>query len=110
MELIISGPLLLVEHHKLLLLDLTFALVVTLNMLAEEIQDSIIHQGYVNRDATTLDIVQMSFILDDKDVVKMVNQQAYEILSLSKGDIIDKTFESLLEDASAERWNKALKN
>ena len=42
------------------------ALILTLNMLAEEIQDTIIHQGFANTDETILDIVQMSFILDQR--------------------------------------------
>jgi len=82
------------------------ALVVTLNMLAEEIQDTIVHQGYANRDTANLDIVQMSFILDGKGIIQMVNPQACNILSMLMEDVVGKTFESFLVDDSIENWKK----
>ena len=37
---------------------------ISLNMLAEEIQETLLHQGYVNSNNPLVEIIQMSFILD----------------------------------------------
>lgn len=85
------------------------ALIVTLNMLAEEIRDTILHQGYANRDTAILDIVQMSFILDQEGTVQMVNSEACNILSMLMEDVIGKLFESLLITESVTNWRKIWK-
>lgn len=64
------------------------ALAVILNMFAEEIQESFLHQGYVNSKGTIKHIVQMSFVLDEHDIVQMVNQKTCTILSMLRDDII----------------------
>jgi len=85
------------------------ALIVTLNMLAEEIQDTIIHQGYANTDKTTLDIVQMSFILDFNGIIEMVNQKTCNILSSLYDDMIGEYFESFLTLQSVKKWKTTWK-
>lgn len=80
------------------------SLILALNMLAEELQDFLVHQGYVNRQNTSLDLVQMIFCLDDKGKIVMANQKACEILSLSMEADIGNCFTSLLEVKSAEEW------
>lgn len=85
------------------------ALVLTLNMLAEEIQDTIVHQGYVNTDQTNLDIVQMSFILDEKGIVQMVNQQTCNILSCFYDDIVGNDFENFITEESTVNWGATWK-
>ncbi|MGJ8550703.1 helix-turn-helix domain-containing protein [Winogradskyella wichelsiae] len=82
------------------------ALIVTLNMLAEEIQDTIIHQGFTNTEKTILDIVQMSFILDSEGRIQMVNQQACHILSYSYEDIIGNYFKVFIAKSSIQKWKK----
>ncbi|MBJ7881619.1 helix-turn-helix domain-containing protein [Gelidibacter salicanalis] len=85
------------------------ALVVTLNMLAEEMQDTILHQGYANRDTAILDIVQMSFILDQRGTVQMANSEACTILSMLMEDVVGKLFESFLVAESVTKWKKIWK-
>lgn len=85
------------------------ALIATLNMLAEEIQHTIIHQGFANSDTTILDIVQMSFVLDAQGKVQMVNQQACNILSRLYDDIVGSNFKSFLEEQSILKWNAVWK-
>ena len=85
------------------------ALVVTFNMVIEEIQDAIIHQGYANRDTTILDIVQMSFILDEEGVVGMVNKKACSILSIPQEEVIGVSFDKLLVEESVKEWKKTWK-
>lgn len=81
------------------------ALMVTLNMLAEEIQEAIIHQGYANTNENILDTVQMSFVLDAEACVLMVNQMTCNILSRLRDDIIGKPFESFLYESSIPKWH-----
>ncbi|RAJ19204.1 AraC-like DNA-binding protein [Gelidibacter algens] len=81
------------------------ALILTLNMLAEEIQDTIVHQGYANTDQTVLDIVQMSFILDGKGTIQMVNQQTCNILSRLHDDIVGNNFKNYITDESTLKWS-----
>ncbi|GAL63775.1 helix-turn-helix transcriptional regulator [Algibacter lectus] len=89
------------------------ALILTLNMLAEEIQDTIVHQGYANTDQTSLDIVQMSFILDDRGFIQMINQQTCNVLSRLHDDIVGHNFKNFITEKSIKKWNviwKQLKN
>ncbi|MCK7591280.1 helix-turn-helix domain-containing protein [Subsaxibacter sp. CAU 1640] len=85
------------------------ALILTLNMLAEEIQDTIIHQGFANIDDSILDIVQMSFVLDHRGHILMVNQQACNILSSLYDDFIGQGFECFLTEQSKTIWKSVWK-
>lgn len=85
------------------------SLVAVLNMVAEEIEAALVHQGYVNANATIKHIVLMSFILDSRGYVEMVNQRTCIILSYLCEDIIGKPFENFLDDTSVKQWRKSLK-
>ncbi|WP_166962502.1 helix-turn-helix domain-containing protein [Yeosuana marina] len=85
------------------------ALSVTLNMLAEEIQEVMIHQGFANTNDTIKHIVQMSFILDSEGIINMVNKHACTLLTIEYDDIIGIPFESLLTESSQTTWKKAWK-
>ena len=80
------------------------ALAIVLNMLAEEIQESFYHQGFVSSKSTTEHLVQMCFLLDDDGRVQMVNQKTCTILSKLHGNIIQKPFTDLLTEASRTIW------
>jgi len=85
------------------------ALVVILNMLAEEIQESFLHQGYVNSKGTTKPIVQMFFMLNANGIIQMINQKTCTILSTLYNDIIEKPFDSFLTKASKTKWKNTWK-
>lgn len=89
--------------------DSTEALAIVLNMLAEEIQESFYHQGFVSSKSTTEHLVQMCFLLDDDGRVQMINQKACTILSKLHGTIIQKPFIDLLTEASRATWQKKWK-
>lgn len=59
------------------------ALVITLNMMAEEIQEAMVHQGYANSHGTIKHIVQMSFIIDDSDLIQDKSKSLYHSLKTS---------------------------
>jgi len=86
------------------------ALAIVLNMLAEEIQESFYHQGFVSSKSTTEHLVQMCFLLDGNGHVQMVNQKTCAILSKLHGNIIQKPFTDLLTEASRDAWKQKWKN
>lgn len=82
------------------------AMTVILNMLAEEIQESLVHQGHISTRGLTKHIVQMCFLLDEDGAVQMINQKTCVILSDLYTSIIGKPFEYFLTEASKEKWLK----
>ncbi len=85
------------------------SLVMALNMMAEEIEAAMVHQGYVNANETIEHIVLMSFILDFEGYVHMVNQRTCVILSYLCEHINGQLFESFLDETSSKKWQKSLK-
>lgn len=90
--------------------DTTEALMVTLNMLAEEIEAFIKHQGYVNTDNSIVHMVQMGFLLDHNGMVTMANQEGCNLLSMLQSDIIGRPFENLLTETSKSKWQQKWAN
>lgn len=80
------------------------AIGISLNMLAEEIQDALMHQGYVNSNCAIVEIIQMSFIIDNHGYIQMVNQGTCSILSVLHKDIIGKPFADFLTKKSKITW------
>lgn len=81
------------------------AMTIVLNMLAEEIQESLVHGGFVNTEGVVKHLVQMSFLLDNTGKVNMVNQEASMILSFLRKDLIGHDFRKLLHPTSRSRWD-----
>lgn len=80
-----------------------------LNMLAEEIQESLIHEGYTNSSGVVKHLIQLCFVLDRKGIIKSVNKSTCSVLSYLHKDLLDKTFDTFLDEPSAKRWAKTLK-
>jgi len=85
------------------------ALVVVLNMMAEEIQEAMVHQGYVQAHGTIKHMVQMSFILDAKGYIQATNQRTCSILSTLYSEIIEKPFITFLNESSKVKWQNIWK-
>ncbi len=82
------------------------AISISLNMLAEEIQEAMLHDGYVNSNDALVEIIQMSFIIDHKGIIKTANQQSCNILSILHVDLIEHPFENFLTETSQLEWQK----
>ncbi len=80
------------------------AISISLNMLAEEIQETIHHQGFANTNSPRINIVQMSFILDEHGYIEMANQQSCNLLSVLMNEIIGQQFIYFLDHQSQEKW------
>ncbi len=80
------------------------ALTISLNMLAEEIQGILLHQGYANINDIIVDIIQMNFILNKNGQIEATNRQSCNILSTLYKDLIGKPFEHILNERSQLKW------
>ena len=88
--------------------DSMVAISLVLNMLAEEIQETLVHGGFVNTTGVVRHLVQLSFFLDGKGTVKMVNQNACSILAFLRQDIVGINFKNLLDTTSVKMWSNFL--
>ncbi|MGO3183811.1 MAG: helix-turn-helix domain-containing protein [Aequorivita sp.] len=94
------------------------AIILGINMMAEEMREALIHQGYVNANETIKHIVLMNFQIDLNGKVKAVNQQVCEILYYPCEEIVGQSFDSFLNEKSVSKWerywgqfrNKKIKN
>ena len=80
-------------------------LIVMVNMLAEEINGSISHRGYVNPHQSYKYLVQTTFILDEKFVIKSFNSDVPILLGYSAESLCNDLFESILSEESISVWN-----
>lgn len=80
------------------------AISISLNMLAEEIQEIIRHDGYVNSNNPMTETIQMGFILDNNGLIEMANQQACVALSVRHADILQNAFDEYLTENSKNLW------
>lgn len=80
------------------------AMSVSLNMLAEEIQEVIRHDGYINSNNPVIETIQMGFILNNHGQIEMANQQTCNILSVLHTDIIKTPFADYLTEKSQIIW------
>lgn len=82
------------------------ALISVVNMMSEEIEEALVHQGYANANETIRHIVLMSFVMDSKGCVKAVNSQTCTLLYYSCEEIIGRHFSSFLAEGSVLRWTE----
>lgn len=83
------------------------ALVVLLNMVAEEMNESIFHSGYVNPHQSYQFITQFTFVLDEQFHIKNINKEVLELLGYPEDEIVNKPFENFLTPDSIEKMELA---
>lgn len=88
--------------------DTMEAISLVLNMLAEEIQEALVHEGFVNATGVIRPLVQLSFFMDGNGTVQMVNQNACSVLSVHRRDIIGTNFQHFLHGTSIKTWSRFL--
>lgn len=81
------------------------ALISVINMMGEEIEEALAHQGYVNVNETIKHIVIMNFQIDADGKIEAINQEACDILFYSIQEMVGQNFMSFLDDASISTWN-----
>ncbi|KVV15013.1 AraC family transcriptional regulator [Flavobacterium sp. TAB 87] len=73
-------------------------LVVLVNMVAEELKESVFHSGFVNPYLTHRMITPATFILDENHCIKNVNHGALEILGYNSVEILGRPIQNFLKD------------
>src|SRR5690606_23131077 len=111
----VSEMLLAMAHgnfsHRILLLDKRDwfdTLLVQLNMVAEELENSLFYLCYINRDETYIDRIYIFLNLDKKDRIIHCNPDAALLLRRGNDQLLGCPITRLLSGPSQERW-KAFK-
>lgn len=72
-------------------------LVVLVNMVAEELKESVFHSGFVNPYITHRMVTPAVFILDENHFIKNVNQGALEILGYDSAEMVGRPIQDFLK-------------
>lgn len=75
-----------------------------LNMTAEELKSSVLHQGFINPHNTYTSHVQTTFILDLDFKIKSFNSDVLTLLGFAPEAIYGSPFEIILSDESISCW------
>jgi AraC-like DNA-binding protein len=81
------------------------ALVVLINMVAEEMKESVFHSGFINPHYTYTNLVQTTFIVDDHFIIRSYNSSVPEILGFIPEKLYATPFANLLSKESVAVWN-----
>jgi AraC-like DNA-binding protein len=81
------------------------ALVVLMNMVAEEMKESIFHSGFINPHQSYRNLVQSTFILDEHFVIMSYNSEVSVLLNLTPDLLCNTLFKNLLSEESLRFWN-----
>lgn len=73
-------------------------LVVLVNMVAEELKESVFHSGFVNPYITHRMVTPATFILDENYCIKNVNQGALDILGYESTEMLSRPIHSFLKN------------
>ena len=83
-------------------------IVVLINMVAEEMKESIFHVGYVNTHRTRQFIVQSTFVLDDSFLIKSFTPEVTSFLRYSESELIDLPLTGIITRTSFEQLQDLL--
>ncbi|WP_281638069.1 helix-turn-helix transcriptional regulator [Flavobacterium marginilacus] len=83
-------------------------LVVLINMVAEEMKESIFQVGYVNNHRTLQFIAQSTFILDASFYIKSFTPEIAYFLGYSESELIDLPLPGIITTASSEQLQDVL--
>lgn len=81
------------------------ALVVLINMVAEEMKESVFHSGFINPHYTYSNLVQTTFILDEDFIIRSYNSTVPAILGFIPDKLYATPFHNLLSKESVAVWN-----
>lgn len=81
------------------------ALVVLINMVAEEMKESVFHTGFINPHYTYSNLVQTTFILDENFIIQSYNSTVSTVLGFTADELFGIPFPNLLSKESVAVWN-----
>ncbi|MFE3866994.1 helix-turn-helix domain-containing protein [Flavobacterium sp. LS2P90] len=81
------------------------ALVVLMNMVAEEMKESVFHSGFINPHYSYSNLVQTTFILDEDFIIRSYNSTVPTVLGFTSDRLYGIPFANLLSKESEAVWN-----
>lgn len=81
------------------------ALVVLINMVAEEMKESLFYSGFINPHCTHKQFVQTTFILDSDFIIRSYNPAVPTVLGFPSDRLYNTPYSSLLSKESLPIWN-----
>jgi AraC-like DNA-binding protein len=82
------------------------ALVMLINMVAEEMKESVFHSGFINPHYTYKNLVQTAFVLDADFVIKSYNSAVPKVFGFPPDAFYNTPFRSLLSEQSLPIWTR----
>ncbi|MCM4167370.1 HTH-type transcriptional activator RhaS [Arenibacter antarcticus] len=86
------------------------ALSALVNIVAEELQDSFLHQGYINLNDSYMQLVHMVFFLDKQSYIVYINEDVQLLLNFEREDLLNTPFVKILHKDSIKTWKDHKKN
>lgn len=80
-------------------------LVITMNMVAEELKGAVFHAGFINPHSNNKQLIQATLILDEDFTIKGYNSSS-TVLGYIPDFLLDKAFSSLLSEESLVLWEE----
>ncbi|GAA3622763.1 helix-turn-helix transcriptional regulator [Flavivirga jejuensis] len=90
--------------------DIIEGVEMALNMLSEEIQESLPYESFVNSNGIGRTLVEMCFLLDVNGLVQTTNEKTSRLMFIQHEDIVGKSFESFLSEDSKIKWQVVWKS
>lgn len=79
-------------------------LVTTLNMTAEELENSVLHQCYINPNEGFINIAFIFLLLNDEGIILETYGEGSGLLKRDVDELLGSPFIELLNEASKEKW------
>lgn len=86
------------------------SLTVLINMVAEEMQETLFPKGYINTHHLQHNPTSISFIVDEHFIIQQCTSDTFTLLGYSASSLENKAFISLLNTSSAEHFERFQKS
>ncbi|HLV69675.1 MAG TPA: helix-turn-helix domain-containing protein [Xanthomarina sp.] len=86
------------------------AILILVNLLAEEMKETLRYYNFLNTAESSKQYVTMLFILDNSFQIQFANPQVQKNLGWPTPEIIHKSFASLLSNSSHQNWSTIAQN
>ena len=83
-------------------------LVVLINMVAEEMKESIFHAGFVNPHGTYRFITQTNLVLDCSFMIKSFNSDVLNVLGYKETELLGQSLQNFLTVDSGKKMNTVI--
>lgn len=84
------------------------SLTVLINMVAEEMQETLFPKGYINTHHLQQDLTSLSFIVDENFIIHSATPEAYTLLNYNTATLEKLEFTKALTDTSAQNFYRLL--